>query len=66
MIDAQLWLNLSEDEKVEELKRSLDLLLEIEEGRHSLSNTPEQGKLVWIKKELQEKIYQIIELENAC
>lgn len=65
MLDEKLWTTLSEEDKYNELSLRLNKLLEIEKGKHELSNTKEQGKLVEIKKYLIEEINQIIDIENA-
>jgi hypothetical protein len=65
MLDKNIWLKLSEDEKFAELQAYLDAVIQIDKGMHELSNTRSQGKLSTIKKELQENIFKIIELENA-
>jgi hypothetical protein len=65
MLDENIWLKLSEDEKFAELQAYLDAVIQIDKGMHELSNTRSQGKLSTIKKELQENIFKIIELENA-
>ena len=65
MLDENIWLQLNEEEKIDELQAYLNTFIAIEEGSHELSNTPAQGKLAGIKKELKEKIFKIIELENA-
>jgi hypothetical protein len=65
MLDENIWLQLSEEEKFAELQAYLDAVIQIDEGRHELSNTAGQGRLSGIKKELQEKIFKIIELENV-
>jgi hypothetical protein len=65
MLDENIWLQLSDDEKFAELEAYLDEVITIDSGKHALSNSREQGKLTAIKKELQEKIFKIIELENA-
>lgn len=65
MLDENIWLQLSEDEKFDELQAYLNAIIDIEKGRHELSNTKAQGSLSSIRKELQEKIFKIIELENA-
>jgi hypothetical protein len=65
MLDENIWLQLSEEEKFTELQSLLDMIITIDEGKHELSHTRQQGKLASIKKELHEKIFKIIELENA-
>jgi hypothetical protein len=65
MLDENIWLQLNEDEKFEELQSCLKQLNNIHNGSHELSKTREQGKLADIRKQLEEKIYKIIELENA-
>jgi len=65
MLEENIWLQLSETEKFAELQLCLNAIIQIEKGEHELSDTLEQGKLVTIKKELHEKIFKIIELENA-
>ena len=65
MLDENIWMQLSEDDKFTELQSYLDAIIAIDKGRHELSQTREQGKLVAIKKELENKIFKIIELENA-
>lgn len=65
MLDEKIWLSLSESDKFVEIQTYLDQLLAIEKGHHELFNTREQGKLVQVKKELHDKIFKIIDLENA-
>lgn len=65
MLDENIWSQLREDEKFSELESYLNELIKIENSSHELSNTPEQGKLAFVKKELQDKIFKILELENA-
>ncbi len=65
MLDENVWMQLGEDEKFAELQTYLDAFIKIEKGLHELSNTREQGRLPAIKKELQQVIFKIIELENA-
>jgi hypothetical protein len=64
MLDENVWMQLSEDEKFLELQNYLNLLLNINNGAHSLSKTSKQGRLAVEAKELQEKIFKIIEIEN--
>lgn len=65
MLDEKLWITLSEEDKYNEICLRLNELLTIEKGKHELSKTKEQGKLVAIKKTLIEEINQIIDIENA-
>jgi len=65
MLDETEWLQLSEVDKYEELQKYLQELVLIDKGEHNLSYTREQGNLSKIKTELQNKIFKIIELENA-
>jgi hypothetical protein len=65
MLDENIWLQLNENEKFAELQTYLDAVLLIEKGQHPLSKEPGMGGLPTIKKELHEKIFKIIELENA-
>lgn len=65
MLDENIWLQLSEEEKFNELQTYLQAVIAIDSGKHELSRTSEQGKLPSIKKGLHEKIFKIIELENA-
>jgi hypothetical protein len=65
MLDENIWMQLSEEEKFAELQSYLNAVVKIDKGQHELSHTREQGKLASIKKELREKIFKIIELENA-
>ena len=65
MLDENIWLQLSDEDKFAELQSLLDTIINIDEGRHELSNTVQQGKLASIKRELHDKIFKIIELENA-
>jgi hypothetical protein len=64
MLDENVWLQLNEDEKISELLANLDKVISIEDNTHGLSNTWQQGKLSHIKKELRDKIFKIIEIEN--
>lgn len=65
MLDENIWFKLSEEDKIFELQAYLQALIKIEEGKHELSKTTQQGKLVELKKDLHLKINKIIELENA-
>ena len=65
MLEENIWLQLSEDEKFAELQAYLDAVIQIEKGTHEWSNTANQGRLAGVKKELCEKIFKIIELENV-
>lgn len=65
MLDEQLWLKLNDVDKIDEIQECLNKLLAIENGEHELCGTRMQGKLVTIKKDLQDKIFKIIEIENA-
>jgi hypothetical protein len=65
MLEENIWLQLNEEEKFAELQSYLQAVIAIEQGKHELSHTSEQGRLPGIKKELHEKIFKIIELENA-
>jgi hypothetical protein len=65
MLDENIWMLLSEDEKFVELQSYLNSIIQIDSGSHEISHTSEQGKLAAIKKELEAKIFKVIELENA-
>jgi hypothetical protein len=65
MLDENIWSQLKEDEKFSELESYIDELIKIDNNTHELSKTREKGKLAALKKELQEKVFKIIELENA-
>jgi hypothetical protein len=65
MLDENIWLQLTEDEKFSEIRSYLNSYLEIETGNHELCNTSSQGRLVTIKKELEDKIFKILDIENA-
>ncbi len=65
MLEENIWMQLSEKEKIAELKKYLDDLITIDKGQHELSKTKEQGKLAAIKKEILTKVNQIIEWENV-
>lgn len=65
MLDENIWMRLNQKEKILELQNYLNELILIDEGKHELSNTQQQGKIPSIKKEIHEKIFKIIELENA-
>lgn len=65
MLDENIWLQLTEDEKFSEIQAYLNSYLDIEAGNHELYNTSTQGSLVAIKKELEEKIFKILDIENA-
>lgn len=64
MLDENIWVKLNDSEKIIEISNYLDQINLIDSGKHELSQTPQQGKLAFIKKELCEKIFKIIELEN--
>jgi hypothetical protein len=65
MLDENIWMQLTDEDKFVEIQTCLEQLLAIEQGNHELCGTIEQGKLVAVKKELHEKIFKIIDLENA-
>ena len=44
--------------------RNIDQIIAIEENTHELSDTFQQGKLSHVKKDLRDKIFKIIEIEN--
>lgn len=64
MLDENVWLQLTEDEKFLEIEKYLNEYLAIEEGNHQFYKTQNQGKLVEIKKALEAKIFKILEIEN--
>jgi hypothetical protein len=64
MLDENIWLQLNEEEKIIELIYSIDQIIAIEENNHELSGTRQQGKLSHVKKDLRDKIFKIIEIEN--
>jgi hypothetical protein len=65
MLDENIWMLLTEAEKFVELQSYLNSIIQIDSGLHEISHTNEQGKLAAIKKELEAKIFKVIELENA-
>ena len=65
MLDENIWLLLSEDEKIAELQSYINSIISIDKGQHELSQTSKKGKLAAEKKELEKKIFKILELENA-
>lgn len=64
MLDENIWLQLNEEEKILELISNIDQIIAIEENTHELSDTFQQGKLSHVKKDLRDKIFKIIEIEN--
>lgn len=64
MLDENIWLQLNEEEKILELISNIDQIIAIEENTHELSGTFQQGKLSHVKKDLRDKIFKIIEIEN--
>lgn len=65
MLDENIWMQLSESDKLAELQSYLNEILSIENGTHELSHTLQQGRLASLRLELENKIFKIIELENA-
>jgi hypothetical protein len=65
MLDEKLWLTLSDTDKIEEIQTCLDKLLAIENREHELCSSKAEGRLVLLKKELQERLFKIIDIENA-
>jgi hypothetical protein len=65
MLDENIWLQLKDEEKIAEIKNYLSSYLSIESGEHELYFQSDQGKLPNIKKELESKIFKILEIENA-
>ena len=63
MIDEEIWVKLSDDEKLAELEKYLTEYRRLDSGEHELRGTYHQGKIKTLKKELQEKINKIIDLE---
>ena len=65
MLDENIWLQLTENEKFLEIQNYLDEYISIETGSHELYKQPTQGKLASIKKDLEGKIFKILDIENA-
>ena len=65
MLDENIWLQLTETEKFAEIQNYLNDYLSIEAGDHELYKQDTQGKLAAIKKELENKIFKILDIENA-
>lgn len=65
MLDENIWLQLTENEKFSEIQTYLNSYLAIEAGEHEMYKTSAQGSLVEIKKELEDKIFKILDIENA-
>ena len=65
MLDENIWMQLSEDEKFAELQTYLNTIVRIDEGLHELSHTPEQGKLAAMKKELLFDLLKMLALRPA-
>lgn len=65
MLDENIWLQLTDEEKFAEIQSYLNIYNNIELGLHELYKTHEQGKLVELKKEIEAKIFKILEIENA-
>lgn len=63
MIDENIWFNLTDDQKLEELERYLTEYRLLDSGEHELSKTSAAGKIKILKKELKDKIEKIIDLE---
>jgi len=65
MLDENVWLQLTENEKLLEIQNYLNEYLSIEAGNHELYKQKQQGKLVDIKKEIENKIFKILDIENV-
>jgi hypothetical protein len=65
MLDENIWMSLTEEEKFTELCAILDTFTNIEEKHHPFCKSKEQGKLPEVRKELEKKFFKIIELENV-
>jgi hypothetical protein len=65
MIDENLWQQLSDDEKLEQLEKYLTDFRLLDSGVSEYYGTPMQGKIKTLKTELKKKIHKIIELEHV-
>lgn len=65
MIDENIWNNLTEDEKLNELETYLNDLRKLEAGNSEYYKTPRQGRIKNLKTEIKNKIKKIIELEHV-
>ncbi len=61
MITKDEWLKLPEPEQIKVLEKCLRELLDIDQGKHKLSYTKEQGKLIDIKQEQEHFIFELFE-----
>jgi uncharacterized protein YbcI len=65
MIDENIWFNLTDEQKLEELENYLTEYRLLDSGNHEMSRTSRAGKIKFLKKELRAKIEKIIDLEHV-
>lgn len=64
MITKEVWDGLTQVQKQERLRVALSELCDIDDGKHALSGTPEQGRLTQIRIDLEQLVLQITEWET--
>jgi hypothetical protein len=64
MITKEVWDGLTRTLKDQRLREALTELCDIDDGKHALSGTPEQGRLTQIRTDLEQVVLQIIEWEK--
>ena len=64
MITKEIWSGLTQAQKNVRVTEALTSLCEIEQGKHALQGTPEQGKISVIKKDLEHLVLNFIEWET--
>lgn len=63
MIDENIWFNLSDEEKLEELEKCLTEFRRLDSGEHELKGTYQEGKIKNLKIAVKQKIQKIISME---
>lgn len=64
MITREMWDALSKPEKLSRLVDLLSQLEVVDQGKHPLSGTIGQGKICFLKKELETEVMAILEWES--
>lgn len=64
MITKEVWDGLTRAQKDARLRNALSELCDIDDGKHALSGTPEQGRLTQIRIDLEQLVLQITEWET--
>lgn len=65
MITKEVWLSYPQEKKKQEIESCLRQIVDIEEGKHNLSGTKEQGRLSQVRKDLETFILNTLDWERG-